>query len=126
MNWNNNDVIIPDGKYQVKVNSVELTHSKISGNLIFKWVLKILGPTHKGHLLWRNNVIASKEDLHWLKQDLYTICELQMGKLSELLSKLEALLGVELEVIKHTRNKFENIYFSRRIVRSDDRTGRRM
>jgi len=110
---------VPDGKYQVKVDRVELTRSETSGNLTLKWALKILGPTHKGRLLWRNNVIASKDNVKWLKQDLYT-CGLQMDKLSDLPGKLETLLDVGLEVTKRTYNEFENIYFIRRIVLSDE------
>ncbi len=80
MSWNNDDTMdlaqfdddfvsadveekdfepVPDGKYQVKVDRVELTRSETSGNPMLKWALKILGPKHKGRLLWRNNVIAS-------------------------------------------------------------------
>jgi len=140
MSWNNDDTMdlaqfdddfvsadveekdfeaVPDGKYQVKVNRVELTRSETSGNPMLKWALKILGPTHKGRLLWRNNVIASKDNVKWLKQDLYT-CGLQMDKLSDLPGKLETLLDVGLEVTKRTKNEFENIYFNRRIVLSDE------
>ncbi len=110
---------VPDGKYQVKVDRVELTRSETSGNPMLKWALKILGPKHKGRLLWRNNVIASKDNVKWLKQDLYT-CGLQMEKLSDLPGKLESLLDVGLEVTKRTKNEFENIYFNRRIVLSGD------
>jgi hypothetical protein len=109
---------IPDGKYQVKVDRVELTRSESSGNPMLKWALKILGPTCKGRLLWRNNVIASKDNVKWLKNDLY-ICGLQIEKLSELSGKLESLLDVGLEVTKRTKNEFENIYFNRRIVLDD-------
>jgi len=140
MSWNNDDTMdlaqfdddfvsadveekdfeaVPDGKYQVKVDRVELTRSETSGNPMLKWALKILGPTHKGRLLWRNNVIASKDNVKWLKQDLYT-CGLQMDKLSDLPGKLETLLDVGLEVTKRTKNEFENIYFNRRIVLSGE------
>ena len=140
MSWNNDDTMdlaqfdddfvsadveekdfesVPDGKYQVQVDRVELTRSETSGNPMLKWALKILGPTHKGRLLWRNNVIASKDNVKWLKQDLYT-CGLQMDKLSDLPGKLETLLDVGLEVTKRTKNEFENIYFNRRIVLSDE------
>lgn len=142
MSWNNDDTMdlaqfdddfvsadveekdfepVPDGKYQVKVDRVELTRSETSGNPMLKWALKILGSKHKGRLLWRNNVIASKDNVKWLKQDLYT-CGLQMEKLSDLPGKLESLLDVGLEVTKRTKNEFENIYFNRRIVLSGEDT----
>ena len=62
---------VPDGKYQVNVDRVELTRAQTSGNPMLKWTLRILAPTHKGRLLWRNNVMASNENIKWLKQDLY-------------------------------------------------------
>jgi hypothetical protein len=50
---------VPDGKYQVNVERVELTRAKTSGNPMLKWTLRILAPTHKGRMLWRNNVMVS-------------------------------------------------------------------
>ena len=104
---------VPDGKYQVNVDRVELTRAQTSGNPMLKWTLRILAPTHKGRLLWRNNVMASNENIKWLKQDLYT-CGLQLP------GHLEQLLNIKLEVTKRTRGENENIYFNRRIVMADD------
>ena len=109
---------IPDGKYQVNVDKVELTRAQSSGNPMLKWTLKILGPRFAGRLLWRNSVMASKENLKWLKTDLHT-CGLEIEKLSELPSRLGNLLDVKLEVTKRTKGESENIYFNRRIVVED-------
>jgi len=109
---------IPDGKYQVNVEKVELTRAQSSGNPMLKWTLKILGPRFAGRLLWRNSVMASKENLKWLKTDLHT-CGLEIEKLSELPSRLGDLLDVKLEVTKRTKGESENIYFNRRIVVDD-------
>jgi len=109
---------IPDGKYQVNVEKVELTRAQSSGNPMLKWTLKILGPRFAGRLLWRNSVMASKENLKWLKTDLHT-CGLDIEKLSELPSRLGDLLDVKLEVTKRTKGESENIYFNRRIVVED-------
>lgn len=109
---------IPDGKYQASVDRIELTHSKNSGNPMLKWALKILGPTHQGRLLWRNNVMASSENVKWLKSDLH-VCGLELEKLSDLPDNLEKLLDVKLEITKRTRGDNENIYLNRRIVTDD-------
>ncbi len=109
---------VPDGKYQVKVDKVELTKAQSSGNPMLKWTLKILGPKCAGRLLWRNSVIASKENLKWLKTDLHT-CGLDIEKLSELPARLGDLLDVALEVSKRTKGDSENIYFNRRIMIDD-------
>jgi hypothetical protein len=109
---------VPDGKYQVKVEKVELTRAQSSGNPMLKWMLKILGPKCAGRMLWRNSVMASKENLKWLKTDLHT-CGVDIQKLSELPARLGDLLDITLEVTKRTKGENENIYFNRRVVMGD-------
>ncbi|HOY63496.1 MAG TPA: DUF669 domain-containing protein [bacterium] len=111
---------IPDGKYQVVVDRVELTKSLSSGNTMLKWKLKVLGPKHEGAVLWRNNVIATKGNVHWLKGDLHA-CGLELETFEDLPANLERLLDVRLEVTKKTRGENENIYINRRLV--SDATG---
>jgi hypothetical protein len=109
---------IPDGKFQVQIDRIELTTAKSSGAIMLKWTLKILGPTHEGRLLWRNNVMATQENIKWLKSDLFA-CGLELEKLSDLPDNLEKLLDVKLEITKRTRGDNENIYLNRRIVMDD-------
>ena len=109
---------IPDGKYQVNVERVELTRAQTSGNPMLKWTLRIIAPRFRGRLLWRNNVMATRENIKWLKTDLHT-CGLDLEKLSDLPANLEKLVGVKLEVTKRTRGENENVYFNRRIVLED-------
>jgi len=104
---------IPDGKYQVRVEQVELTRAHTSGNPMLKWTLKILAPTFVGRLLWRNNVITT-DNLKWLKTDLHT-CGLDIDKLSELPSRMHELQGVTLEVTKRTKGSNQNIFLNRQI-----------
>ena len=109
---------VPDGKYQVNVEKVEITTAKTSGNTLLKWTLKILAPSFRGRLLWRNNVMATRENIKWLKNDLH-VCGLDLQKLSDLPANLERLLDVKLEVTKRTKGDNENVYFNRRIVLDD-------
>ena len=109
---------IPDGKYQVNVERVELTRAQTSGNPMLKWTLRIIAPRFRGRLLWRNNVMATRENIKWLKTDLHT-CGLDLEKLSDLPANLEKPIGVKLEVTKRTRGENENVYFNRRIVLED-------
>lgn len=106
---------IPDGKYQVNIDKVELTRAQTTGNPMLKWSLRIIAPTHVGRFLWRNNMMVTAENIKWLKQDLYT-CGLQLAKLSDLPANIERLLNVKLEVTKRTRGENENVYLNRRIV----------
>lgn len=104
---------IPDGKYQVNVEQVELARAKTSGNPMLKWKLRILGPSCAGRYLFRNSVITQKT-VGFLKTDLHT-CGLDLSRLSELNQNLEKLLDLKLEVKKHTRGENENIYINRKL-----------
>ncbi len=110
---------VPDGNYQVTVDRVELTRTKTSSQPMLKWALKIIGPSHAGRLLWRNNVIATKENVKWLKKDLYT-AGLQLQKLSELPANLDRLLDVTLEITKRTRGEYEDIFLNKRIKLAEE------
>jgi hypothetical protein len=106
---------VPDGKFQVNVEKVELTTAKSTGNPMLKWTLRILAPKYVNRMLWRNNVMASRENIRWLKNDLH-VCGLDLKRLSDLPANLERLLDVKLEVTKRTKGDSENVYFNRRIV----------
>jgi hypothetical protein len=105
---------VPDDKYQVVVDKVELTEAKSSRNKMLKWTLRIVGPRYAGRLLWRNNVIATPENVRWLKTDLHT-CGLDLVKLSDLPQHLGSLLDLHLEVTKRTKGGYSNIYLNRRL-----------
>ena len=111
---------LPDGKYQVVVEKVELTHTQSTGNPVLKWTLRVLGPRFANRLLWRNSVITNKT-LRYLKTDLH-LCGLDLDKLSDLPGRLAELLDVHLEVAKKTNGDYENVFFSRRITLSQGRS----
>ena len=103
---------VPDGKYQVAVEKVELTESA-AGNPMLKWTLRVLAPTFVNRFLWRNSVFTPNT-LKYVKTDLH-LCGLDLGKLSDLPKQLEKLLDIKLEITKKTKGDNENIYFNRRI-----------
>ena len=105
---------VPDGKYQVNVEKVELTEAQSSGNPMLKWTLRIIAPRHVNRLMWRNSVFTANT-LKFVKTDLH-LCGLDLEKLSDLPKHLGKLLDVKLEVTKKTKGDNENIYFNRRIT----------
>ena len=109
---------VPDGKYQVVVEKVEITEAHTTGNPMLKWMLRILAPNHINELMWRNSVFTPNT-LKFVKTDLH-ICGLDLEKLSDLPKSLSKLLDVKLEVTKKTKGDNTNIYFNSRIV--NDRT----
>ena len=104
---------VPDGKYQVNVEKVELTEAQTTGNPMLKWALRVIAPKFVNRLIWRNNVITHNT-LKYVKTDLH-LCGLDLEKLSELPKHLKKLLDVKLEVTKKTKGDNENIFFNRRI-----------
>ncbi|MGA7411262.1 MAG: DUF669 domain-containing protein [Bryobacteraceae bacterium] len=103
---------VPDGKYQVAVEKVELTQSSTCKEML-KWTLRIMAPPFANRLLWRN-IVFTRNTLKYVKTDLH-LCGLDLDKLSELPKHLDKLLDVKLEVTKKTKGNNENIYFNRRI-----------
>ena len=104
---------VPDGKYQVNVEKVELTEAQTSGNPMPKWTMRVIAPKFVNRLIWRNSVITQKT-LKYLKADLH-LCGLDLERLSDLPNHLRRLLDVKLEVTKKTKGDNENIFFNRRI-----------
>ncbi|MFN9457602.1 MAG: DUF669 domain-containing protein [Acidobacteriota bacterium] len=115
--WNS----IPDGRYEVRVDRVELTQSKSSGNPMLKWTLRILGATFQNRLLWKYRAIT-ENTLKYVKQDLW-VCGLELPQFSALPSHLSALAGLELEITKISRGEDSNIIFNRRLGSVDQGDG---
>jgi hypothetical protein len=107
----------PDGRYTVIVQKVELARARSSGNPMLRWQLRITSGAHDGRILFRNNVMASKENLAWLKKDLHT-CGLDLEKLSDLNDRMSELLDVALDVTKRTRGDRTNVFLNKRLERT--------
>jgi len=104
---------VPDGRYHVNVDNVELTEAKSSGAPMLKWTLRIIGPTHANRLLWHRKVI-SVNAMPYVIQDL-RLCRLELPSLSELPKHLGKLLDVQLEVTKRTKDGRYSVYFENRL-----------
>ena len=103
---------VPDGKYQVRIDSVRLEHSQ-KGDPMIKWDLIVLSGTQAGRHIFKNSVITAAS-LPFVKGDLKTV-GLALTKFSELEGRLEELLDVTLELTKRTKGDYSNVYFNRRI-----------
>ena len=103
---------VPDGKYQVRIDSVRLEHSQ-KGDPMIKWDLVVLSGSHAGRRIFKNSVITAAS-LPFVKGDLKTV-GLVLTKFSELAGRLEELLDVTLELTKRTKGDYSNVYFNRRI-----------
>ena len=109
---------VPDGKYQVVVETVELTKTRTTGNPMLKWRLRIAGPALADRILFKNQVITGKT-IPFVEKE-FRVCGLQMESLSELPALLPGLSNLRLEVTKKGRGEQhpDEIYFERNLTAS--------
>ena len=106
---------VPDGKYQVRVQRVELGKSQ-AGDPMLKWDLVVIaGESGKyaGRHIFKNSAITHKS-LPFVKGDLQTL-GVVLARFSDLPNHLDALLDQALEVTKRTKGEYSNVYFNRRL-----------
>lgn len=103
---------VPDGKYQVRIESVRLENSQ-KGDPMIKWDLVIVSGSQAGRHIFKNSVI-SQASIPYVKKDLKTL-GMELTKFSQLSDRLEELLDVTVEVSKRTRGDYTNVYLNRRI-----------
>ncbi len=96
-----NFVEVPDGKYQVQIEKVEIV-STSTGKPMIKWQFHIRGGNENfiGKKLFKNSVIT-ENTLKMIKSDLMTM-GVELKKFSDLPSHLSDLLDLGLEVFKKT------------------------
>jgi hypothetical protein len=99
---------VPDGKYRVRVEDVQLIRSP-NGSPIMKWDLLILTGQFTGWRIFKN-VAISTASLSIVKSDLIAL-GLKLNKLSDLPLHLQSMLGRTLEVAKRKKGDFVNVYF---------------
>ena len=106
---------VPDGKYQVIVENVELTKTRTTGNPMLKWRLRIAGPASADRVLWKNRVITERT-MPFVAKELQ-LCGLRMESLNELPGKLAGLVNLRLEITKRGHeNGRDDVYFDRNLT----------
>ncbi len=103
---------VPDGKYQVKIQTAKLESSQ-KGDPMIKFDLEIISGSQAGRHIFKNSVIT-QASLPYVKADLKTL-GLELARFSELSGRLEELLDVTLEITKRTRGDYTNVYLNRRL-----------
>jgi hypothetical protein len=108
------DRSLKDGLYQVNIERVQLTKTKKNNIPVLKWMLRVIGPTNEGEVLWHSNLIKNESNLKWLKTDLI-MAGLRLNSICDLQDRLEELLDVRLNVYKKTNGDYTNIYIKNKI-----------
>jgi len=108
---------LPDGKYQVRVDEVELKETRETGKPMLSWKLVVINGEFEGRVLFRNNVIT-KKSIPFLKSDL-ELLGVTLERFSDLPSHLESLLDKQIAISKVTKDKYENLYFNTLLIGAD-------
>ncbi len=103
---------VPDGKYQVRIDAVRLDASQ-KGDPMIKWDLVVISGTHADRHIFKNSVISAAA-MPFVKGDLKTL-GMTLSKFSDLATRLEELLDINLEIAKRTKGEYTNVYFNRRL-----------
>ena len=101
---------VPDGKYQIRINSVKLAESQ-KGDPMIKWDLIVISGQFAERHIFKNSVITPAS-LPFVKGDLNTL-GLNLTKFSDLPNHLESLLDLNVEVTKRTKGEYTNVYFNK-------------
>jgi len=118
---------VPDGKYQVRVDSLRVSRSQNTDLPLLKWESTIIGTgPSAGRKVFRNNLFESPQNMEWLKKDLGR-CGIRLEKLSDLPNRVGELIGAILDVQVKTTTKngetYQNVYLNRLVSRADENTG---
>ncbi|MBI5787822.1 MAG: DUF669 domain-containing protein [Candidatus Schekmanbacteria bacterium] len=109
---------VPNGRYQAKIDKVHLERAKSTKATMLKWELVIISGQYQNRRLFRNNMLATKENISWLKTDLAT-AGVVLVKNSDLPKRLNELLDVVLEVSVRNRKEgdkeYQNVYLNKKL-----------
>ena len=108
---------LPDGRYQMVVESVKLERSK-AGNAMLLWQMRVMGPRYAGKRYWHRNMLITSQNLKWLKRDVYT-AGVRIEKVSELPARLEEFRDILLEVQLKTKGDNQNAFINKRLSAAD-------
>lgn len=117
------DVEVPDGRYQVEVESVVIGRcggGKSKGLPMLTWTMKIIGGNESflGRKLWKNSVV-NQQTIPFIKQDM-TCIGLTIEPFSRIRLFLDLARGKRVEISKSTDGEYKNIYLNRSLDTIED------
>lgn len=100
---------VPDGKYQVRIESVRLETASTGAPMI-KYDLIVLTGPHEGRHIFKNSVI-SKASLPFVKGEL-KVLGVEPQRLSDIEGYFDSLLDQRLNITKRTKKEYSQVYFN--------------
>lgn len=108
------NVRLPDGIYQVLLDSTLIDESKEGGKVLWKITFKVLTGQHAGRLIFYTNVLNDPDRLQYVKQDCYRL-GFPIARLSDLPRQFEQMLDLKVEVRLKTNGEYQNCYIQKRL-----------
>ena len=106
---------LPDGKYQVRVETCRLTETKEAKNPMLAWELTVVSPLHyEKRKVFHNRVIRDQESAKWAKQDFVNL-GIQADTMTDLMDNLEKVLDCIIEIQLKTKGEFQNVYINKNL-----------
>lgn len=120
---------VPDGKYQVKIDKVQIRNNVNTQATELAFQLKVLNGEHAGRIIFHQRQLDDPERMSYLRGDLH-VCGVEISSLSQLPRSLENFLDIMLEVqVKSKTSKtdpsksYQNVYLNKRITDGGDMDG---
>ena len=112
---------VPDGRYNVSIESAILNKSKKSGRLQVSWSLKILDGEYRGRMLFKHDGIDNDTGRSFFRGALARLGVDWPDSPSEIPQILEGLNGSQAQVNCKTKDdaQIQNVYFVRHIPTED-------
>jgi hypothetical protein len=110
---------VPDGKYTAYIERAEMTKAQTSGNPMLKLQFRIIeSSSQNNRVLFRNSVLRTAENVGYLKQDLVRL-GIILEKFSDLPKRVSELLDLKVEIMKKTKDEYENVYIQKCLGKVD-------
>lgn len=108
---------LADGKYQVRIDTAQVSKSS-AGDPMIKWELLVIAGSHEGRRIFKNSVITDRS-LPFVKGDLKKV-GLELKRLSELPGRIGETLDKILQVTLRTKGEYRNCYFDKLLLMSGE------
>ena len=100
---------VPDGTYDIRIESAILEEAKSTGRLQIHWILTVLTEEYANKALHKYDGCDRAEDLDWVQGTLETL-ELEIpDNIANIGPTLEEAQGLLAEITVQTRDEFTNI-----------------
>lgn len=105
----------PDGDYQALVERFDFFESSKNGHLLLKTELSVTSSDYAGWPASTMHDLEDPERLGWLKKHLSTLGLDVDEPLSTLKERLQAVVGVPVQIAIKTKGEYRNCYVNKRL-----------